>query len=245
MDRQPRAGKPHPPHGHPHACVLPNRLGTSDRGDACPQDFFQVDLGAFAVNRSLDPLSLGHFSPILRRFFPIFSPSYPQDSRNRHQDPETRSETAAKRPRKGGPRPFNRKRTVPPASFLAQPRPLLTAASFRNGGSCRQDESDGLEVAGSFPLRREGTEGDAEGVPVLVPRDRLDRGELGLAPNFCPPLHEARHDAVENLGWCAHLQRAHLPTNLHAATALHSLPCPLRERLNVRGRLRRRCSAGR
>ena len=66
--------------------------------------------GAFPMNRSLDPLSLGHLSPILRRFFPIFSPSYPQDSRNRHQDPETRSETAAKRSRKGGLKPFHRKR---------------------------------------------------------------------------------------------------------------------------------------
>ena len=28
---------------------------------------------AFAINPSLDPLSLGHFSPILRHFFAIFS----------------------------------------------------------------------------------------------------------------------------------------------------------------------------
>eukprot|EP01045_Picozoa_sp_COSAG04_P007130 COSAG04_NODE_365_length_15832_cov_19.821585_3_plen_152_part_00 len=52
------------------------------------------------MNRSLDPLSLGHFSPIFPPFFPVFSPfcpSGPQDSRNRHQDPEKRSETVAKR----------------------------------------------------------------------------------------------------------------------------------------------------
>ena len=70
---------------------------------------------AFPMNRSLGPLSLGHFSPILPRFFPIFSPSCPscpQDSRNRHQDPEKRSETVAKRSRKGGLKPFHRKRRV-------------------------------------------------------------------------------------------------------------------------------------
>ena len=36
--------------------------------------FFNMssDYGAFAVNRSLDPLSLGHFSPIFSPFFPFF-----------------------------------------------------------------------------------------------------------------------------------------------------------------------------
>lgn len=29
--------------------VLPVHLGTSDRGDACPQDFFQVDLGKCGI----------------------------------------------------------------------------------------------------------------------------------------------------------------------------------------------------
>ena len=85
---------------------------------------------AFAVNPSLDPLSLGHFSPILRRFSPVFSPSSPscpQDSRNRHQDPEKRSETAAKRSRKGGPKPSNRKRTV-----------RLTFRAWPAGGSTRR-----------------------------------------------------------------------------------------------------------
>ena len=70
---------------------------------------------AFPMNRSLGPLSLGHFSPVLPHFPPVFSPSSPscpQDSRNRHQDPEKRSETVAKRSRKGGLKPINRKRRV-------------------------------------------------------------------------------------------------------------------------------------
>ena len=61
-------------------------------------------------------------SPIFAPFFLVFSrfsPSRRQDSRNRHQDPDQRSETAAKRSRKGGPKPFNRKRTVGTA---ARPR---------------------------------------------------------------------------------------------------------------------------
>ena len=81
------------------------------------------------MNRSLDPLSLGHFSPILPRFFPIFSPSSPsdpQDSRNRHQDPEKRSETAAKRSRKGGLKPFNRKRRVCSKARAPTPRWLVS-----------------------------------------------------------------------------------------------------------------------
>ena len=50
-----------------------------------------VGYSAFAVNQSLDPLSLGRISPIFSPFFLVFSPFPPscrQDSRNRHQDSE-------------------------------------------------------------------------------------------------------------------------------------------------------------
>ena len=79
----------------------------------------------------LPPLSLGHFSPIFSPFFPVFSPfspSGPQDSRNRHQDPEKRSETVAKRSRKGGLKPFNRKRRADLAGGGSGHQPDVAAA---------------------------------------------------------------------------------------------------------------------
>ena len=113
--------------------------------------------GAFAVIRSLDPLSLGHFSPIFSPFFPVFSPfspSGPQDSRNRHQDPEKRSETVAKRSRKGGPKPFNRKRTVMPVlvdtAVSAPPSVALNLSPRKEMKSmtCAGEASSGVASSG-------------------------------------------------------------------------------------------------
>ena len=73
----------------------PRNGGTGAKALAIGPPFGTPDAySAFAVNRSLDPLSLGHFSPILRHFPPCFrrlrrlAPKIPE---NGNRDPEKRS----------------------------------------------------------------------------------------------------------------------------------------------------------
>ena len=109
---------------------------------------------AFPMNPSLDPLSLGHFSPIFPPFFPVFSPfspSGPKDSRNRHQDPEKRSATVEKRSQKGGLKPFNRKRRVAPSGSSLRIRRRL---SQRNG--TRQRMGSGHRQSYRTQIRKQG-----------------------------------------------------------------------------------------